>query len=89
MPTFWCSTNLLVSIFILMAVLGYLCFFQAMKIQELNIRYDDVCSQQRGTGRDCIVRFTPTVTLENPMIYYRLDAFYNNYRSFVKSKDIF
>lgn len=23
------------------------------------------------------------------MVYYRLDRFYNNYRSFVKSKDIY
>lgn len=88
-PTFWCSFNVLAIIFALNAVVGYLIFFQAMKINEFTIRYDDVCSQQRGTQRDCIVRFTPTVTLENPMVYYRLDSFYNNYRSFVKSKDIF
>ena len=60
-----------------------------MKINDMMIRYDDVCSAQRGTNKDCIVRFTPNVDLENPMVYYRLDKFYSNYRSFVKSKDIY
>ena len=27
--------------------------------------------------------------MENPFFYYRLDKFYNNYRSYVKSKDIY
>ena len=29
------------------------------------------------------------VDLKNPKLYYRLDKFYNNYRSYVKSKDIY
>lgn len=53
----------------------------------MDIRYDDICSHLRGTGKLCKVRFTPKTALVSPVVYYRLDKFYSNYRSYVKSKD--
>ena len=88
-PTFWCSINLLTLLFFMMLGAGYLMFFEAMKINELHVRYDDICKNQAesNNGRDCIVKFNVTETLSEPYVYYRLNQFYSNYRSFVKSKD--
>ena len=60
-----------------------------MKINELTIRYDIDCKDVRGTGKICNLNFTSPKDLKNPRIYYRLDKFYHNYRSFVKSRDIY
>lgn len=76
-----------------MVGLGYLFFFEAMKIHDIEIRYDNLCEAQRNIpknkGKDCIIEIKTTVDLKNPKLYYRLDKFYNNYRSYVKSKDIY
>lgn len=72
---------------ILMLAIGYLIFFEAMKVKQLDVRYDDICHSLRGTGKVCTVRFLVTEDMENPHVYYRLDNFYLNYRSFVKSRD--
>jgi hypothetical protein len=53
----------------------------------MDIRYDDVCTKFRGNGTACKVKFTPEHDLKDPVVYYRLDQFYSNYRSYVKSRD--
>ena len=72
---------------ILLLILGYFVFFETMKIKQIDIRYDDVCETFRGTGRACKVKFTAEEDMVNPHVYYHLDNFYTNYRSFVKSRD--
>lgn len=88
-PTFGCSFFLLLTTMVVIAGAGYLLFASAMKAADFDFRYDDQCAWQRGNGKDCVIQFTPDKTLVNPAIYYRLDRFYNNYRSFVKSKDVY
>lgn len=88
-PTFWCSINFMVVWFIIFVGCGYMFFNSAIQIREMDIRYDDVCEPKRNTGDLCKVRFTPNATITDPVVYYRLDNFYSNYRSFVKSKDIY
>jgi hypothetical protein len=34
----------------------------------------------------CTVRFKPDVDLQNPFLYFRLEQFYANHRTFVKSR---
>ena len=54
----------------------------AMANHEMLIRYDHQC---KGL-KNCTIEFTPTHDLINPKIYYKLENFYANHRSFVKSR---
>lgn len=59
-------------------------YSEADGLNEFVVRYDQVCAQKRGLDVPCEVTFTPDVDLEDPKIYYRLDNFYQNHRSFQK-----
>ena len=71
--------------FVLFASLGYLFYYEADSLNEFDYRYDDKCLRIEARKPEepaCEVKFTPDVDLENPKIYYRLDNFYQNHRSF-------
>ena len=68
----------------LFSSLSYLFYSEADNLNEFDFRYDDKCLEKRGTNEPCEVSFTPDVDLENPKVYYRLDNFYQNHRSFQK-----
>lgn len=84
-PTFWCASNLFTFMFMLLIALGYFFFYEANKLSEEMLRYDEVCAPTRGTGTKCMFEFTPSYDLVRPKVYYRLTEFYHNHRKFVKS----
>jgi hypothetical protein len=67
---------------IIFASFGAKCLVSAMANHELLVRYDDVCNGKKN----CTIEFTPTHDLINPKIYYQLENFYANHRTFVKSR---
>ena len=68
-------------IFLLFAGLAYLFYSEANNLKDFMIRYDDKCPTPR-MGKDCEITFTLDVDMSNPKVYYRLDNFYQNHRSF-------
>lgn len=70
--------------FVLFSSLAYLFYYEAEALNDFDFRYDDKCTILRGTNEPCEVSFTPDVDLENPKVFYRLDNFYQNHRSFQK-----
>ena len=48
------------------------------------VRYDDKCKELHPNA--CIISITPTADLTQPKIYYKIENFYANHKSFVKSK---
>ena len=72
--------------FIIFGALAYVFYTDADNLNVFEVRYDDKCSgaEYRGTGKDCLVSFTPDVDLINPKVYYRLNNFYQNHRTFQK-----
>lgn len=83
-PTFCCGFNIICFIFLLFTALAYLFYNEADKLNDFKLRYDDICADKRGTGVPCELSFTLTEDLKNPKIYYRLNNFYQNHRSFQK-----
>jgi hypothetical protein len=81
-PTFWCASNLLTFIFMLLLALGYFLFNEAEKLNSFEIRYDEECKYLRGKDKTCNLTFTLDESLDNPKVYYRLTEFYQNHRSF-------
>ena len=81
-PTWCCGFTIMLLTFILFSSLGYLFFNEADSLNEYEVRYDDVCGKTRGSDLACEVKFTPDVDLDNPKVYYRLNNFYQNHRSF-------
>ena len=81
-----CGFNIIVFLLVLFGSLAVLFYFEADGINDFEIRYDNIreCVNNRGTGRECEVTFTLDTDLENPKIYYRLNNFYQNHRSFQK-----
>ena len=47
-PTFWCASNLLTLNMMIFLAVGYFLYFEANKLEDFEIRYDDVCSSYRG-----------------------------------------
>jgi hypothetical protein len=86
-PTFGCALALMFIVAFIMGLLGYAMLAEANHMNNFNVRYDHICEKVRGTGKACKVYFAPDKDLVNPIIYYRLDKFYNNYRTFAKSQD--
>ena len=70
--------------FLLFGALAYVFYAEAEAINDFEVRYDDKCATLRGSNLPCLVTFTLDVDLENPKVYYRLDNFYQNHRSFQK-----
>lgn len=64
--------------------LAYWFYYEADELNDFEVRYDEVCKDVRGTGLPCELKFVPDVDLVNPKVYYRLDSFYSNHRSFQK-----
>lgn len=65
----------------LLILFGSIMLASAAGIKDIEIRYDNQC----GTSTSCTVTFTPSETLENPKLYYKIEHFYANHRNFVKS----
>ena len=86
-PTFWCATNLLTFLLMICCALSYFFYFEAHALNELEIRYDDKCEALRAQEKACIIEFELENDLNNPKLYYRLDNFYINHRSFAKSRE--
>ena len=85
-PTFWCATNLFTFLFMMFCALSYFFYHEANKLNEVIIRYDDICADKQGTGEPCYVDIPLDRDLKNPKLYYRLDKFFINHRSFAKSR---
>jgi hypothetical protein len=86
-PTAGCSVLLFISFLGAFLGLGLLLFNEAIALNDFEIQYDNVEDCMANKGGKCTVSFTLETSLVNPMVYYRLDEFYANHRSFVKSKD--
>ena len=65
--------------------IGIMLLFFSKDIQQLEIRYDEVC----GNEKYCTVNQTIPNDMKSPiMIYYKLKGFYQNHRRYVKSKSV-
>jgi len=84
-PTFWCASNLLTLNMMIFLAVGYFLYFEANKLEDFEIRYDDICSSYRGRDELCPLKVVFPKDIERPKVYYRLNEFYSNHRSFVKS----
>ena len=73
----------------LMAVLflfGFFLRYETTVINQVEIPdYEAQCSETAVDGV-CLLKFTVTESLNKPFIYYKLQDFYANHRSFVKSR---
>ena len=81
-----CGFNIIIFLFLLFGGLAILFYFEADGINDFEVRYDNIpqCVNKRGSGEKCEVTFTLDTDLENPKVYYRLNNFYQNHRSFQK-----
>ena len=84
-PTFWCASNLLTLNMMIFLAVGYFLYFEANKLEDFEIRYDNICSSYRGQDTLCPLKVVFPKDIERPKVYYRLNEFYSNHRSFVKS----
>ncbi len=79
--------------------IGLLLLFTARSHSSFELDYGRLCydkyygtnanSSKEGVEwaqHNCFLDFTAHVDLKNPMVYYRLDNFYSNHRTYVKSK---
>ena len=85
-PTFWCATNLLTFMMMALLAAGYFLFFDAQKLNDFELDYGTMCQNTTVPGK-CRIQFTLDTDLKDPTIYYRLDNFYHNHRSFIRSRD--
>jgi hypothetical protein len=65
---------------------AYLIYFEADKLNHFEIEYGSLCGNGAASA-NCKVSFQLDASLENPAVYYRLDKFYHNHRSFIRSRD--
>jgi hypothetical protein len=65
-PTFKCAMLCYLLFAIILGGFGVLCYMQAADINDMLIRYDDVCNGKTI----CEVTFTPETDLVEPKIYY-------------------
>jgi hypothetical protein len=54
-PSFWCASNLLTFNMMVFLAVGYFLYFEANKLEDFEIRYDDICSSYRGKEELCPV----------------------------------
>ena len=80
-----------------MVALGYFFFYEANRLNDFEIEYKCYDEENRLDNEklvtnidgtiECEIKFTPTYSLDNPKIYYRLENFFGNHRDFVRSRD--
>ena len=46
-PTFWCASNLLSLMFMLLLAMSFFIYHEVDKINEVKVRYDEVCKPVR------------------------------------------
>ena len=73
--------NLLSCIVVVNLSLGLLMLFDSQIRTMLTVDYGSICNMT-----DCYVEFTPEYNIKDPKVFYRLDQFYSNHRTFAKSK---
>ena len=78
--------NMLTFIFIVLLAVGLFLMFEATGLRDFEIEYGDYCSQNTDKYGTCLLKITPPEDLVSPCLYYRLDDFNANHRSFVKSR---
>ena len=98
-PKIWCTLQCLAIMVVALFTFGLWFLLEAQSHTEFQLAYNDLCKQQYegeslafAEGQDwaagwCTLDFTPDVDLVNPKLYYRLDNFYANHRTFIKSHD--
>jgi hypothetical protein len=65
---------------------GYFLYSEAEKLNDFELEYGTFCETSTIAGT-CRVQFVLETDLKNPAVYYRLDKFYHNHRSFIRSRD--
>jgi hypothetical protein len=86
-PTITSTTIIFFCFGIVFIILGIVILVFSNKIEEISIRYDDKCKEQKKIGEPCVISFPIKKTMKKKiMIYYQLDGFYQNHRRYVKSK---
>ena len=65
---------------IVLTFIGFLFYFSCINLSQKVIDYGEACQDK---GRNCIIEFWLESDLFKPKLYYELDQFYSNYRSFV------
>ena len=98
-PSFRLAFRLITTIMLTMLVIGLLLLNDATSLGAFELKYGELCNQryygvspnsvegiQKAQGI-CILPFTLDIDLVDPRIYYRLDNFYANHRSFVLSRN--
>ncbi len=71
---------------VLLAV-GLFLLFEAKGLRDFEIEYGDYCSKNTDRYGTCLLKITPPQDLISPCVYYGLDDFNANHRSFVKSRN--
>ena len=89
-PTITSTTIIFFCFGVVFIVLGIIILIFSNKIEEVSLRYDEVCKEQiknNENGGKCIVTLNIKKKMEKKiMIYYQLNGFYQNHRRYVKSK---
>ena len=86
-PTITSTTIIFFCFGIVFIVLGIVILVFSNKIEEISIRYDDICQEKIKNGEDCEIIFSIKKEMKKKvMIYYQLNGFYQNHRRYVKSK---
>ena len=83
-PTWSCGFCVMLINMIIFSSLGYVFYMDAYDLSSFELRYDEKCAEARNNGDVCFLYFTADVDLVNPKVYYRLDNFYQNHRTFQK-----
>ena len=70
---------------VIFIVIGIIILLFSLKIEEIEIRYDN--NPECTLGNSCQINFTITKDLKkNLTVFYRLKNFYQNHRRYIKSK---
>mmetsp|Transcript_28166 Transcript_28166/g.24944 ORF Transcript_28166/g.24944 Transcript_28166/m.24944 type:complete len:167 (+) Transcript_28166:202-702(+) len=69
--------------------MGIVLITMDMSIKEVEVRYDNKCTNDEGElVNPCVVDFTVDETIESPVFfYYGLTNFYQNHRKYLISRD--
>ena len=66
--------------------LGLFLMFEATGLRDLEVEYGEYCSSNTDKYGLCLLIIKPTSDLVSPCLYYGLDDFNANHRTFVKSR---
>jgi hypothetical protein len=73
--------------FLALFAMGLAMCLEATAAKEHSTRYDNKCNVTIGKGEYCEVEFSIKEEMDGPvLVYYRLVDFYQNHRTFIKSR---